>query len=49
MEKIFFVQNKIDYMDEAECQESMAFSRQVIEEALGSDGIRIHPLSAKLA
>lgn len=49
VEKIFFVQNKIDYMDEAECQESMAFSRQVIEEALGSDGIRIHPLSAKLA
>ena len=49
VEKIFFIQNKIDYMSEEECQESMLFSKQVIEEALGSDNIRIHPLSAKLA
>ncbi|MCG6917662.1 MAG: dynamin family protein [Deltaproteobacteria bacterium] len=49
VEKIFFIQNKIDYMEEEECQESMLFSKQVIEEALGSDNIRIHPLSAKLA
>lgn len=49
VEKIFFIQNKIDYLDEEERLESMAFSRQVIEEALGRDGIQIHPLSAKLA
>ncbi len=49
VEKIFFIQNKIDYMNEEECQESMLFSKQVIEEAIGSDNIRIHPLSAKLA
>ena len=49
VEKIFFIQNKIDYMSEEESQESMLFSKQVIEEALGSDNIRIHPLSAKLA
>jgi GTPase Era involved in 16S rRNA processing len=49
VEKIFFVQNKIDYMDEAECKESMAFSKEVIEKALDSDRITIYPLSAKLA
>jgi GTPase Era involved in 16S rRNA processing len=49
VEKIFFVQNKIDYMDEAECKESMAFSEEVIEKALASDNITIYPLSAKLA
>lgn len=49
VEKIFFIQNKIDYLDEDERLESMTFSKQVIEEALGRDGIEIHPLSAKLA
>jgi GTPase Era involved in 16S rRNA processing len=49
VEKIFFIQNKIDYMDEEDCLESMAFSKRVIEEAIGSDNIRIHPLSAKRA
>lgn len=49
VEKVFFIQNKIDYLDEEERLESMAFSKQVIEEALGRDGIQIHPLSAKLA
>jgi hypothetical protein len=47
--KIFFVQNKIDYMDKNEQQESMLFSKEVIETTLGSDSIQIHPLSAKLA
>jgi GTPase SAR1 family protein len=49
VEKIFFIQNKIDYMEEEERQESMVFSKQVIEEAISADGIRIYPLSAKLA
>lgn len=49
VEKIFFVQNKIDYMNEEESKESMAFSKEVIEKALDSDSITIYPLSAKLA
>jgi GTPase Era involved in 16S rRNA processing len=49
VEKIFFVQNKIDYMNEEERKESMAFSKEVIEKALGSDIVTIYPLSAKLA
>ena len=49
VEKIFFVQNKIDYMNEEERQESMAFSKEVIEKAIGSEIITIYPLSAKLA
>ena len=49
VEKIFFVQNKIDYMNEEERKESMAFSKEVIQKALGSDSIGIYPLSAKLA
>ena len=47
--KIFFIQNKIDYMDEEERQESMLFSKKVLEEALGKDEIKIFPLSAKWA
>lgn len=49
VEKIFFIQNKIDYLDEPDRLESMSFSKTVIEEALGDGKIRIHPLSAKLA
>jgi len=49
VEKIFFIQNKIDYMDEADRLESMTFSKKVIEEALSDGKIRIYPLSAKLA
>ncbi len=47
--KIFFIQNKIDYMDEDERTESMLFSKKVLEEALGHDDIKIFPLSAKWA
>jgi len=49
VEKIFFIQNKVDYLDEQERQESMAFSKQVIEEVLGRDSVVIYPLSAKKA
>ncbi len=49
VEKIFFIQNKVDYLDEAEREESMAFSKQVIEETLGANSVVIHPLSAKKA
>lgn len=47
--KIFFVQNKIDYLDEGEARESLAFNRSVIAGAMGLDDVAIHPLSAKLA
>ncbi len=47
--KIFFIQNKIDYIpDEDDRNESMMFSRKVIEDALGSQ-VEIYPLSAKMA
>ncbi|MBW2023355.1 MAG: dynamin family protein, partial [Deltaproteobacteria bacterium] len=49
VQKIFFIQNKIDYLSDEERHESMEFSKRVIEEALGRDGIQIYPLSAKLA
>ena len=49
VEKIFFIQNKIDYLTAEERHESMVFSKNVIESALGTDGIKIHPLSAKMA
>ena len=49
VEKIFFIQNKVDYLDETEREESMAFSKQVIEEALGRNSVVIYPLSAKKA
>lgn len=49
VDKIFFIQNKIDYLTDEERLESMAFSKKVIEDALGADAVRIHPLSAKLA
>ena len=49
VDKIFFIQNKVDYLDESEREESMAFSKQVIEETIGKDSVVIHPLSAKRA
>lgn len=49
VEKIFFIQNKIDYLSEDEQAESISFSKQVIEDALEQRGINIYPLSAKMA
>ncbi len=49
VEKIFFIQNKVDYLDAAEREESLAFSKKVIEETLGGNSVVIHPLSAKKA
>jgi ribosome biogenesis GTPase A len=47
--KLFFVLNKIDYVDEAERQEALDFTRQVLQASLVTDNIPIFPLSAKLA
>lgn len=49
VEKIFFVQNKIDYLTKEEQEESLEFSRQVISGVTGSEATRIYPLSAKMA
>jgi small GTP-binding protein len=47
--KIFFLQNKIDQMDEKDRAESLEFTKQVIEERVGLKDIKIFPISAKQA
>ncbi len=47
-DRIFFLQNKADYVGPEDLAESIAFSARVIKEAVGFD-VRILPLSAKLA
>ncbi|MEW6570746.1 MAG: dynamin family protein [Nitrospirota bacterium] len=46
--KIFFLQNKADYVDDEDLKESIAFSKKVIEEYMDCE-VKIFPLSAKLA
>lgn len=45
--KIFFVQNKIDYLDENEINDIVNFSKASLVSSVGD--VRIYPLSAKLA
>ena len=47
--KLFFVLNKIDYVEAPERQEALEFTAQVVQTHLGSENITIFPLSAKLA
>jgi small GTP-binding protein len=49
VDKIFFVLNKIDQVDEEDGQESLQFTMQVIEEEVGTGKVRIYPLSARRA
>jgi len=46
--RIFFLLNKADHLDEKDLRESIDFQRNVLKEATGSE-VRIFPLSAKLA
>lgn len=46
--RIFFLQNKADYVNEEDLKESIAFSKKVIEECMGRE-VKIFPVSAKLA
>jgi GTPase SAR1 family protein len=46
--KIFFLQNKADYVDDKDLKESITFSKGVIEECMEYE-VKIFPLSAKLA
>jgi small GTP-binding protein len=47
--KLFFILNKIDYVEEAERQEALEFTSQVLQANLATDHVQIFPLSAKLA
>jgi ribosome biogenesis GTPase A len=47
--KLFFVLNKIDYVDEAERQEALEFTSQVLQADLDAEEVKVFPLSAKLA
>ncbi len=46
--KIFFLQNKADYVDKEDLKESISFSKKVLEECMNYE-VKIFPLSAKLA
>jgi small GTP-binding protein len=47
--KIFFVLNKIDYVEDAERQEALDFTAEVLATNLASCPVKIFPMSAKLA
>jgi len=47
--KFLFVQNKIDYLNEAERRESLEFSREIISKSIGLANVEIYQLSAKQA
>jgi small GTP-binding protein len=47
--KVFFVLNKIDYVEAAERQEALDFTAQVLQANLATDRVTIFPMSAKLA
>jgi GTPase SAR1 family protein len=46
--RIFFLQNKADYVGTEDLNESILFSKTIIEESVGSE-VKIFPLSAKWA
>jgi GTPase SAR1 family protein len=46
--RIFFLQNKADYVGHEDLRESISFSKRVIGEYMGSE-VKIFPVSAKLA
>ncbi len=47
--KVFFVQNKVDYLGSEDLEESLAFNHKVISDAVDLRDVVIHPLSAKAA
>jgi prepilin-type processing-associated H-X9-DG protein len=49
MAKLFIVQNKIDQVSQEDQEESLVFTRRVIEETTGEHGIVMYPLSARNA
>jgi len=47
--KIFFVLNKIDYVNEMELKEIVNFNENIVREITKNNNISIYPISAKLA
>ena len=47
--KLFVVLNKIDYVEEAQRQEALEFTTQVLQANLATEHVMIFPLAAKLA
>ena len=47
--KLFFVLNKIDYVEVGERQEALDFTMKVLQDNLAADKVTIFPISAKLA
>lgn len=47
--KLFFVLNKIDYVDEAERREALEFTAQMLQAELAAEQVKIFPMSAKMA
>lgn len=45
--RIFFLLNKTDYLSSEEVGKAMAFAKQTIEGIMGSDNLKIFPISAK--
>jgi hypothetical protein len=45
--KLFFVLNKIDYVDDSERREALEFTSRTLKENLATDQVGIFPLSAK--
>lgn len=41
--RIFFLQNKADYVDSEDLNESISFSKKIIEECMGRD-VEIYPM-----
>jgi len=48
-DRIFFLQNKADYVNGEALNESITFSKKVLKDAINSKDIKIFPISAKLA
>jgi len=46
--RIFFLLNKIDYLDPDELEESLGFTRRILHDAMGGE-VRLFPVSAKQA
>jgi hypothetical protein len=49
VDRIFFVQNKIDYVTDEDKLEALRFSESIIENALENLQVGLYPISAKLA
>lgn len=47
-DRIFFIQNKADYLTPEDLSESLAFTEKILREEVGYESIEIFPMSARL-